>query len=1010
MSPLLFLLPHLACLALGDLSGDHAAPGDDAAELIRSGCAELLLVDGRYGLTDQGPWVTDEDLEGFEARAGLVDACENLLRSSGLSVGPSADVAGAHTALPPGLQRRLVSGSEWYDNPSSYYIPPIAIAFGVLCLLVVFQEGLFLRTTLVPLAPKANIVTNEFFRSFPMNHGEGKDKGGSCSKVQVEGVPARSEKAPSQVSTSFWEEMRQKATVSMQSGGPTKSAAPGSERAVIGFTRRDFAGLEAKGTAKVTLERKGNTRGRVVVQVRTRDNKSAGPAFMAEENRDYVPFNDRVTFEDGVTLRSIILQLKPTDESWSPTRWFRIEITQVVEGDAVLGGPTVTSKDSSDTMSVRVFILQDDTFPGGIPQKYLSKISMEQEEKPPEGAKGAKPASPADDDMRFLLYYWKERIKSRKAKFWYTLAGLCYQPVHNAVVTPIVFSFMLNWAADPSEGGNYSAIVALVCVQCASYLLLRWGDVSQTRNRGRTGGVRMLHRQQLLDKILLMEHVEQWEKPGNEMFYAGLMNVDVMVTDGYWQMYIMIQSLLGLLLVLIVLFWKAAYKAAQNDTSIQFENLLPALVLLVLTPLSFKLIARRRERAAELLQKRMEGEEDWVEVFSWLAANGPRIYTLGMRELANVVNQFSGLNKSFLKNHQGARDVCNDSTWITKWLGGGAYTVILLWASLRLLHARAGLATNFEAGDCVLLIQLFDRFTRYLTKVSDSFVKIQRGAVSIRRVSQFLSLTECRSLFDLAAKDHEVDHITDPLAKDGWVELKDVAIKIPTRKDSHGFGPAVDIQQLPGKVLSIPLGKVIFVKGGTEAQHSTFLKLLAGLLRSEAPGRVTFPAGQWCVLAPPIAVHITNRKVSDDFELAGASPDAAKALAEAMGLDPSEGLMRMAPGQASMQALGKSMLRDPTVLIAIRPIGSAPLEMREKIMHLLLAWQSSGGGPMLCESLGKTVTGAESPSAVGSNRMKFPRTLVLSGEPLPPEIPSKFVHEIDLSMYFRGFEPPSVDI
>ena len=48
-------------------------------------------------------------------------------------------------------------------------------------------------------------------------------------------------------------------------------------------------------------------------------------------------------------------------------------------------------------------------------------------------------------------------------------------------------------------------------MQLLSVALLRWGDTLQTRNRGRTGGVRQMHRLQLLEKLMMLDHEQQWQ-------------------------------------------------------------------------------------------------------------------------------------------------------------------------------------------------------------------------------------------------------------------------------------------------------------------------------------------------------------------------------------------------------------------------------------------------------------------------------------------------------------------
>lgn len=212
--------------------------------------------------------------------------------------------------------------------------------------------------------------------------------------------------------------------------------------------------------------------------------------------------------------------------------------------------------------------------------------------------------------------------------------------------------------------------------------------------------------------------------------------------SGYWQMYAMMQNIFGLLLVVGVLIWKALDKAAD----VSYINMLPTATFLIVTPTAVLWIMLRRGKLTELLEQRMDSEEKWVEILAWASGNGKYLYAFGVREIAKVDEMFSMAMVEFSKRHMAARDYANDSQWVMRWFGSASYCLILCWAAFRLLHARTAESDTFSVADCVLLIQLFDRFGKYLVKVSDSFVAMQKASVSLKRICNLLSLPEQRAL------------------------------------------------------------------------------------------------------------------------------------------------------------------------------------------------------------------------------------------------------------------------
>jgi len=751
----------------------------------------------------------------------------------------------------------------------------------------------------------------------------------------------------------------------------------------VRFERLDVAALEEKGSVDIALTRRGQLKGAVVVRVCTVQ-VPAPATFRAERGKDFVHTDIEVRFEEGQQRQTFQVKLLRTDACWLPTRWFYVQLTGVVSGQARVFGPHSKTAKGTDAPhpTARVFILQDDAFPANIPEKRR------------EGEHA---------DLWFFLYFMKDRIKARGRKFWKAMAGFCYEPVHFVAVTPLVQSYLIDFAADPRTGG-YGSVIALVSVQFISTLLLRIGDFVQTTNRGRTGGVRQVAREQLLSKMLMMEHMEQHKYTGDHWFYSALVNVESMTSAGYWQVFIMVQSLLGLVLSFLVLLWKAWHNAWKGNSAFNGENLIPALWLLLLTPVCFGVILLRRRRAAELIEKRMDAEEEWVETFAWLASHVQQAYTFGLQEMSRLDMMFSGQSKFFIKQHWAARDFTNDSTWVTNWLGNIAYCGVLLWIALRLYDYRDGKSEKgVTAGDALLLIQVFDKVTRYYSKLSSSFVNIQQGAVSVRKVSKLLELPEQKSFLDELRRpppsvEPDADHIV----------IQGVVFDI-TEDYKNGLGPVFAVRQISASPIRLPLGKIIFVVGGSESRRFTVLKLIQGAIRPTR-GSITMPHGESSLLLPDEHVSLPNISVKENFMLNGASEQVAVNLSMALDIDPDTTFIRLTPGHAAAQSLARHLIRDPTILAVVRPISTVTHDLRPHVLNLITLWQLGGGVWSLTKLLsmrnndeGGLITDELVADLVqrhdgGQSR----RTLIISGEEVPDFLPPYRVHVLDIDEHFAG--------
>jgi len=685
---------------------------------------------------------------------------------------------------------------------------------------------------------------------------------------------------------------------------------------VVAFRQQTFPAMEAKGVVTIHLTRIG--RCSEVVDVLVGTSEPPPSCFMAQAGKDFVEMQTVVRFEPFQTTASFEVKLLQTDV-WSTTRFFLVSLKRVVSDNALLGGPSIATwgTDEDDGPTARVAILQADVFPCNIPQHRMDDPS----------------------GLWLMYYYLKDRIKERGKHFWKTLFGRMYNPVHNVLVTVYVRKLLIDWACEPAAGGSHRKAIIVTLVQFASLVILRWGDQMQTMNRGRTGAVRMLHRRQLLQKLMMIDHKETYEVHPTVWFYNALLNVESATVMGYWQAYEISMNGFALLLCLLATFVDPLHGWKVNQAT-----LVPSLGIVIIVPISISLVMRRRERLAELLEQRMDGETAWVETFSWMCRSARDLYSLGPRELAHIESLFVDQTNQFLSRHVIARDLTNDSAWVTRWLGAIGYLMVMLWGAFRLLQEKTDGSDEYTTGDYVLLLSVYLKFGRYLNAVNMSIVKMQTAAVSIRRLAALLNLQENRSLYKDEA-DIEL-RMMEPLPED-VIELRNVRLTFPENKPG-GLGPMGPIN-VPLNV-RIPLGHLVTIHGGTEPQRMSFMAVVARILLP-TEGEVLTPHHTWTVMMPAVPAELPkNLTVQETLALAGAPNIVAHSFAQVLELDPEKSVEVLAPGETQLLAIARAMLRDPEVLVLIRPFAFVATRHRTRLGRLLRVWQM-GGAEGIVETL-----------------------------------------------------------
>eukprot|EP00929_Paragymnodinium_shiwhaense_P020903 TRINITY_DN13784_c0_g1_i6.p1 TRINITY_DN13784_c0_g1~~TRINITY_DN13784_c0_g1_i6.p1 ORF type:complete len:719 (-),score=53.95 TRINITY_DN13784_c0_g1_i6:108-2264(-) len=395
----------------------------------------------------------------------------------------------------------------------------------------------------------------------------------------------------------------------------------------VGFAQREFSVDSSQPLARVLLHRHGNCDAVLAVSLSAFEDEPSG--LKAKANTDFEARSAIVRFEPKQREAEFCIPIQQTErnDAWAPTRWFYVRIDEVLEGTAAFGGPMVTHWDAGLTgisnPCARVCIVNRALFP-------FSYVDS-----------GHRDIGP------FLLAhaYIKDCKRHRGTKFGKTMFGMLYSPFHEIVVVTLAQKYVIDWSIEYEHGTRNVYVMKVFgvgAVLLISAFLLRWANVLQVTNRGRTGGIRQHHRWQILSKLLMLDHRERLELSGSRTFYTAIQNVETMTLDGYWQAFVIAQSLASLVLsVLVLMFsnWNGGRTVG-----------LCALILPL--PLTYVWIARRRPQTFDSLERRMNGEYHWVETLSMASHSENKLYCLGPRELAQIEKRFSTQSAAFVKDHQ----------------------------------------------------------------------------------------------------------------------------------------------------------------------------------------------------------------------------------------------------------------------------------------------------------------------------------------------------------------------
>ncbi|CAE7262993.1 GIP [Symbiodinium natans] len=707
----------------------------------------------------------------------------------------------------------------------------------------------------------------------------------------------------------------------------------------VGFDHLNFAGKASEGQAEVTLYRRGAASESVAVRVVPSKSPLESTDCVACNGKDYVLEETIIKFKPNETSARLPITLRQPGKHRA-TQYFEIELAEVVEGSAALGGPTLGL--DTERRKVRVYIFNDYAFPCDIPEhRRKSKLWI-------------------------TWYYLQERRLSRGIRWWKTLLGLLYQPIHSVCVTALVQKLALDRVSDPDYPGDKLLELAILgLVSFLSLALLRWGDKVATENRGRTGGTRMVHRRQLFAKLLMLDAEELTGVEGHWWFYVGVNNTDIMAKDAYYQGFVVLQSVFGLLLSIAMLCYAQFSKLAEEDVSEEFLNLIVPSVAMVVTALLCAFAVLRLPRLGKLLVERMRGEAAWVDTLSWLCHAGLPMQSLATRTHAKLDMRFTAESKFFTTFHVKARDFSNDTVWFTKWITNLVRILILVLGTAALLKSRREGSDAFQSGDFVFQLKVFSSCGKYLEKVISSLIKMFSASVGLEQFVSLVNLPEKSTLKSSGSHVFRAHGSNEIRFEKGDDYADGCDGKEQTELARHK-------SRIVHRSFTIPLGGAVRVSSTQEKELVNFFTQVSELKMLHF-GRMYRPAGIRVGYVPAVALRTPHTKVMEELQDGcPAGIPIGERLVHLLEINPQKRMKDLRPGEAQLLAILLALFRDPDVLVLNRPCALLTESQHQKVWTLLELWQT-GGAAKLLENFGLA---PQQPAKPGLPRRK--RTLITS--------------------------------
>eukprot|EP00928_Gymnodinium_smaydae_P065296 TRINITY_DN48461_c0_g1_i1.p1 TRINITY_DN48461_c0_g1~~TRINITY_DN48461_c0_g1_i1.p1 ORF type:complete len:800 (+),score=150.43 TRINITY_DN48461_c0_g1_i1:214-2400(+) len=367
-------------------------------------------------------------------------------------------------------------------------------------------------------------------------------------------------------------------------------------------------------------------------------------------------------------------------------------------------------------------LLNEVTFPANLPDKLR-------------GGKG----------ISLLRYFWRHDRLRRGEKYWKTMMAMCWMPIHPVLVATLTQKIIVDDAVRSiSRGGGdmmwfYLEVVLLVLIHLLSAGLFRWADVVQTRNRGRTGGIRQPYRHNLLSKFMHMEHSEHWVASEGHWLYSMIFDANAITNEAYFEQFRIAQAFVGLgcSLLLIFLF---SFEAGM------VQSLWYVLLIVSVVPVSILTVWTRRHFTWKMVLHRKLDESAWFRSCTWIVSNWRQFYGMLSSERCALEERILKQNNAFVPNHWNRRDTANDTEAVVEWFTEVCYCFVLLFGALAVIEYEAYGLGKMTIGTYYAILKLCSSTGKSTIKLTASSVRIQQALVSLREVAALLNQKDQRSL------------------------------------------------------------------------------------------------------------------------------------------------------------------------------------------------------------------------------------------------------------------------
>jgi len=282
-------------------------------------------------------------------------------------------------------------------------------------------------------------------------------------------------------------------------------------------------------------------------------------------------------------------------------------------------------------------------------------------------------------------------------------------------------------------------------------------------------------------------------------------------------------------------------------------------------------------------------------------------------------------------------------------------------------------------GTFYALCKIYLAVGKYVGRLGGVFVNMQRAVVSLREVAALLNLVDQRSHRRDALKWQRILHTGDSEASKSttipWIAVQfiETRIKLPgivfdkgvafLRPAEHKHGLTFGELKLM-EACTLLLGRFVHVQAQNERVLCSFLGLAAqvihptdhqGQFLNEDYPTTTVPLGVRTMMLPTLPATTTALApitIEAQLQATGAPKRLCSALAQCLGLEPTNYTGSLHLGSAQVFAIARALLLDPDVLCACRPLALVPHEMRGKVAMILRLWQACGGLPYIAKLLG----------------------------------------------------------